>query len=140
MVFGGGGVWCSLCQLCTATGLSVEVLKIRLHKAEQGVLFAGEAVGGTRQEGVVGWGCSRCRSQRLKLAKFLSGNRFAIISITSRSLPFKIGGEIECTPLRPWPKFREESIKIEGVKAIFRLVNFWCGLARWPNKGGKNPV
>ena len=42
-------------------------------------------------------------------------------------------------PLRSSPKFREESIKIEGVRAIFRLVNFWCGLARWPNKGGKKP-
>ena len=42
-----------------------------LHEAEQVVLFEGEAVGGTCKEGVVGWGCSRCRSQRLKLAKFL---------------------------------------------------------------------
>ena len=68
VVFGGGGVWCSLCQLCTATGLSVKILKFRLHEAEQGVLFEGEAVGGTCKEGVVGWGCSRCRSQRLKLS------------------------------------------------------------------------
>ena len=73
VVFGGGGVWCSLCQLCTATGLSVKILRIRLHQAAQGVLFEGEAVEGTCKEGVVGWGCSRCRSQRLKLAKFLFG-------------------------------------------------------------------
>ena len=73
VVFGGGGVWCSLCQLCTATGHLVKILKICLHEAEQGVLFEGEAVGGTCKEGVVGWGCSRCRSQRFKLAKFLFG-------------------------------------------------------------------
>ena len=42
-------------------------------------------------------------------------------------------------PLRSSPKSREESIKIEGVSAIFRLVNVWCGLARWPNKGEKKP-
>ena len=51
MVFGEGGVWCSLCQLHTATGLSVKIIKIRLHEAEQGVLFEGEAVGGTCKEG-----------------------------------------------------------------------------------------
>ena len=37
------------------------------------MLFEGEAVGGTCKEGVVGWGCSRCRGQRLKLARFLFG-------------------------------------------------------------------
>ena len=73
VVFGGGGVWCSLCQLCTATGLSVKILKNHLHEAEQGVLFEGEAVGATCKEGVAGWGCSKCRNQRLKLAKFLFG-------------------------------------------------------------------
>ena len=73
MVFGGEGFWCSLCQLHTATGLSVEIMKICLHGAEQRVLFEGEAVGGTCKEGVVGCGCSRCRGQRLKLAKFLFG-------------------------------------------------------------------
>ena len=75
-MFGGvwwGRCWCSLCQLCTATELSLKILKIHLHEAEQGVLFEGEAVGGTCKEGVVGWGCSKCRSQRLKLAKFLLG-------------------------------------------------------------------
>ena len=51
----------------------MKVLKIRLHEAEQGVLFEGEAIGGTCKEGVVGWGCSRCRSQRFNLAKFLFG-------------------------------------------------------------------
>ena len=45
--YSGGGVWCSLCQLCTATGHSVKILNIRLHEAEQGVLFEGEAIGGT---------------------------------------------------------------------------------------------
>ena len=64
MVFGGGDVWCSLCQLHTATGLSVKIIKIHLHEAEQRVLFEGEAIGGTFKEGVVGWGCSKCRSQR----------------------------------------------------------------------------
>ena len=54
MVFGGGGVWCSLCTLHTATGLSVKIIKIRLHEAEQRVLFEGEAVGETCKEGVVG--------------------------------------------------------------------------------------
>ena len=73
MVFGEGGVWCSLCWLHTATGLSVKLLKICLPEAEQGVLFEGEAVRGTCKEGVVGCGCSRCRSQRLKLSKFLFG-------------------------------------------------------------------
>ena len=72
-MFGGGGVWCSLCTLHTATGLSVKIIKIRLHEAEQRVRFEGEAVGGTCKEGVVGWGCSRCRGQWLKLAKFLFG-------------------------------------------------------------------
>ena len=108
--------------MCAATGDWVKVLKIRLHRAEQGVWFEGEAVGGTYKEGVVGWGCSKCRSQRLKLAKFLFG----------RNLRKPV--------LRSSPKFHEESIKIAGVRAIFCLVNFWCGLARWPNKGGKNPV
>ena len=56
-----------------ARGLSVKKLRICLHEAEQGILFEGEAVGGTCKEGVVGWGCSRCRSQRLKLAMFLFG-------------------------------------------------------------------
>ena len=51
----------------------MKILKTRLHEAEQGVLFEGEAIGGTCKEGVVGWGCHRCRSQTLKLAKFLLG-------------------------------------------------------------------
>ena len=54
-------------------GTLVKILKICLHEAEQGVLFEREAVGGTCKVGVVGWVCSRCRSQRLKLAKFLCG-------------------------------------------------------------------
>ena len=58
-------MWCSLCLMCAATGDWIKILKIRLHRAEQGVWFEGEAVGGTCTEGVVGWGCSKCRSQRL---------------------------------------------------------------------------
>ena len=73
ILFGEKVFWCSLCLPGAATGLSVKILKIRLHGAEQGVLFEGEAVGGTCKEGVVGWECSKCRSQRLKLAKFLFG-------------------------------------------------------------------
>ena len=69
----GGWVWCSWCLMCTATGYWIKILKICLHGAEQRVWFEGEAVGGTCKEGVVGWGCSKCRSQRLKLAKFLFG-------------------------------------------------------------------
>ena len=66
-------MWCTFCLVCTATGDWIKILKICLHRAEPGVCFEGEAVGGTCKEGVVGWGCSRCRGQRLKLAKFLFG-------------------------------------------------------------------
>ena len=59
--------------MCTATGEWIKILKIRLHGAEQGVWFEGEAAGGTCKKAVVGWGCSKCRGQRLKLAKFLFG-------------------------------------------------------------------
>ena len=46
-------------------------IKSLFAQSEQGVWFEGEAVRGTCKEGVVGWGCSKCRGQRLKLAKFL---------------------------------------------------------------------
>ena len=118
--------------MCTAMGDWIKILKICLHRAEQRVWFEGEAVGGTCKEGVVGWGCSRCRSQRLKLAKFLFGqnlkkpvrdylNNQPIASLQNR------GGAIEGVTLKSLPKLCEESIKIGGVRAIFRLVNFWCG-------------
>ena len=51
----------------------MKILKIRLHGAEQGVWVEGDTIGGTYKEGVVGWGCSKCRGQRLKLAKFVFG-------------------------------------------------------------------
>ena len=51
------GVWSSL----AATGEPVDGFRIRLHEAEQKVLFKGEAVGGTVREGVAGWGFSGCR-------------------------------------------------------------------------------
>ena len=40
--------------VCTATGDWIKILKICLRRAEQGVWFEGEAVGGTCKEGVVG--------------------------------------------------------------------------------------
>ena len=68
VVFGVGGVWCSLRQLHTATGLSVKIIKIRLHEAEQRVLFEGEAVMFPSLLAVVGLGlCSGCSAVGVEL-------------------------------------------------------------------------
>ena len=119
----------------------MKILKIRLHEAEQDVLFEGEGVGGTCKEGVVGWGCSRCRSQRLKLAKFLFGrnlrkpvcdylNNQLIASLQNRRGDRGDASEVVAEVSRGidlnWRSWSD-----------FSFGEFWCGLARWPKKGGK---
>ena len=78
-------------MVAVATEGPVVQSKICLRRAEQEVLFRGEAVGGTVREGVVGWGVRGCSLQRLKLQKFGRRNPEIIDSRLSRQPTDRFG-------------------------------------------------